>query len=127
MALDEKSIKKLEAMTISNDVDRQNTTIRAVLEEMKEFLCAKNNSYDGSAFKAVMYAGNQISPMQTIDVRITDKIRRLQSSNPNFDGEDTEKDLLGYLILKLALKQMQKLPPPPSMFVKAEGIVRGGT
>ena len=78
-------------------VIEQNKAICDVLDDLKAFLCAKNN----------VYSGKVVDPEQTINVRIVDKIRRLESENPNFDGEDTEKDLLGYLVIKMALKRLE--------------------
>jgi len=88
------------------EVEAQNVKICKVLDDLKTFLCGKNISYDGSAFKAIAYCGKLISPLEAVDVRIVDKIRRLQSADPNFQGEDTEEDLLGYLVIKKVLKAL---------------------
>jgi hypothetical protein len=82
------------------DVELQNECIKEECQAMAEFLSSKNTSYDGSVFKEVTYCGKVISPTEGADIRITDKLRRLQSSDPNFNGEDAELDLLGYLLLK---------------------------
>jgi hypothetical protein len=92
-------------------------TVRSIGPEFADLLVAKNTSYDSSAFKDVWYAGRLIKAMETLDIRITDKIRRLQSTDPNFNGEDVEFDLAGYLILKQALKK----------WLNGKGYVAGGT
>jgi hypothetical protein len=89
-------------------VKQQNECINSVLVELSEFLCQKNLSYDGSAFKEVKY-GNKVVPAEdTIDVRITDKIRRLTGGGTNYINEPDEKDLLGYLVIKLALQKVRE-------------------
>jgi hypothetical protein len=88
-------------------LERQNAEIKSVCDEIALFLSRKNTSYEGSAFRDIAYGGKIILAEDAIDCRINDKIKRLQSSDPSFDGEDSEKDLLGYLIVKLALKRLR--------------------
>jgi len=86
-----------------SDFDRQQEAIEQACEDLKEFLLAKNESYQGSAFREITYDGRVIYPYEALDCRIIDKMRRLQSDNSAFEAEDTEKDLCGYLVLKQAL------------------------
>jgi hypothetical protein len=72
------------------------------------FLIAKNNAY-GNSFAEPIQVFAKSSPLEQLNVRIDDKIKRLL----NKDGaakrkvkEDTELDLIGYLILKRVLKRM---------------------
>lgn len=88
-----------------SDLDAQNDCIKEICADFAEFLVGKNTSYAGSVFRDMNYAGTHIPAEQTINIRITDKIRRLQSTDPNFNGEDSEADLLGYLLLKRAVKR----------------------
>src|ERR1019366_5014235 len=86
-------------------VSDQSMAIRAVCSEMGDFLVGKNESYNGAVFNDVVFNGKTIGAADTINVRITDKIRRLMSGKV-YEGDDDEKDLLGYLILKQALKKL---------------------
>ena len=95
-------------MPANSSEDLQQEAIKEVCDEISAFLQGKNKSYQGSAFRDIVYTGKVIKAEDTINVRIVDKIRRLQSDNPNFDGEDSELDLCGYIILKRALKKISK-------------------
>lgn len=85
----------------------QNQAIECAIGKISDTLIKKNAAYDGSAFKEILIAGQRIPAEQTILVRITDKMRRLQSSSAEFDSEDTLLDLAGYIILLKALKSYQ--------------------
>lgn len=93
-------------------LEKQNKIIEEVCKELATFLVGKNTSYDGSVFKEIVYSGQVIDPDQTLTVRIVDKIKRLQSSDSGFNGEDSELDLCGYLILRLALKKYNLIVQP---------------
>jgi hypothetical protein len=68
-----------------------------VLEEIEQMLLAKNAAYGNSALDPLRVF-SQASPEEQIRVRIDDKLKRLQNQTP-WDAEDTELDLIGYLIL----------------------------
>jgi hypothetical protein len=68
-----------------------------VLEEIEQMLLAKNAAYGNSALDPVRIFSKS-SPEEQIRVRIDDKLKRLQNQMPG-DAEDTELDLIGYLIL----------------------------
>jgi hypothetical protein len=94
-----------DALTIEkSEFESQQEAIEQACDELKDFLLDKNESYQGSAFKEVTYNGRTMYPEDTIDSRIVDKIRRLQSDSADFEGEDSELDLCGYIVLKRALK-----------------------
>ena len=79
------------------------TRIRAACAEVAEFLVAKNASYGDSALHPlrVFSRGDAVD---SLAARIDDKLARLKFA-PDAYGEDTIKDLLGYLILlRLALE-----------------------
>lgn len=61
-----------------------------------EMLVQKNKSYGNSALDPVRIF-SKASPVEQILVRIDDKLSRL--SRGSADGEDVEKDLMGYLVL----------------------------
>ncbi len=66
-------------------------------EEIKEMLLAKNKAYGDSALNPVRVFSKADS-VEQIRVRLDDKLSRLKRGN-EFDGDDTIKDLIGYLIL----------------------------
>jgi len=66
-------------------------------DEMKEFLIEKNESYGNSAFEPVGIFSTG-SAVENLCVRIDDKLSRLMGGE-EFAGDDTIKDLCGYLIL----------------------------
>jgi len=71
-------------------------------DAVKELLLAKNREYGNSALEPIgVFSG--ASAEQQIDVRIDDKLKRIQTTR-NINSlqvhEDTEMDLIGYMILK---------------------------
>ncbi|WP_461521134.1 hypothetical protein [Porticoccus sp.] len=74
--------------------------IRAMCEEMAEFLVGKNRSYGNSAAQPVRVFAKGMSPTAQIDVRIDDKINRMMQGG-EYPGDDTVRDLAGYLILRM--------------------------
>jgi hypothetical protein len=75
-----------------------------VLAEIRELLLSKNASYGNSALQpiGIFARGN---PIEQIDVRIDDKLNRIKNGH-EFHGEDTIKDLIGYLILRLVVTKL---------------------
>jgi len=74
------------------------------LQEIREFLISKNQAYGNSAMEPVRVF-SKADAVEQIRVRIDDKISRLMRGRA--DGEDTELDLLGYLILLRVATRMQ--------------------
>lgn len=84
--------------------------ITEVCREMEEFLLSKNQSYGNSVADPVRIF-HKGSPMDAINARIDDKLSRLARGCTS--QEDTELDLIGYLILKRAMeKRAKKLGHP---------------
>jgi len=72
------------------------------IQALKEFLLQKNEKYGNSAINPIRRFAKS-DCVEQLNVRIDDKLSRLIRGNG--DDEDTELDLLGYLILKrVALK-----------------------
>jgi hypothetical protein len=95
--------------TVDPIVEEANKAIVEVLKEMRAFLLEKNRCYQGSAFKDISFGGKVIDADTTINVRMTDKLRRLQSSSLSFESfSDTLDDLAGYIIIKRALAKLRK-------------------
>lgn len=88
----------------NNHLARQ--AISETCDEVKVFLLHKNESYGNSAFDPVR-CFSKAGVIDQIDVRIDDKLSRLMRGHAA--GEDVEKDLLGYLILKAAYCKYRNL------------------
>lgn len=78
-------------------------SIQEVCEEIKAFLLEKNRAYGNSAADPVRIF-SKVDPLEQINVRIDDKLSRMARGN-EYPGDDTELDLVGYLILKRAIKR----------------------
>jgi len=84
------------------ELEEVQALIKQECDAVKELLLMKNREYGNSALEPVrvfscMFAQDQI------DVRIDDKLKRIQTTRELDDlqiHEDTEQDLIGYLILK---------------------------
>lgn len=74
--------------------------------ETQDFLLGKNAAYGNSVFDPVRLF-SKASLVEQINVRIDDKISRLMRGHAA--GEDVEDDLLGYLMIKKAVKHYLKL------------------
>jgi len=83
-----------------------NEAQRLIVEEcdaVRTLLLAKNREYGNSALDPVGVF-SRLDAVAQIEVRIDDKLKRLQTTRRMSDGEvqiheDTEQDLIGYLIL----------------------------
>lgn len=76
-------------------------------EMIKEMLLEKNRKYGNSAIEPKRIF-SKADPIEQINVRIDDKLSRIQSGQIDED-EDPEFDLIGYLILKRVAKEWQDL------------------
>jgi len=75
------------------------TKIEDKCNEIKTFLLEKNKAYGNSALDPInIFSKN--TAVEQIAVRIDDKLNRLKKGS-EFQGDDTVKDLAGYLILYL--------------------------
>jgi hypothetical protein len=84
-----------------NDEDGGNEVHRLIQEVCNEtatFLIGKNKKYGNSALNPIRIF-SKAEPLEQINVRIDDKINRLYQGG-EYPGDDDEKDLLGYLVLK---------------------------
>jgi hypothetical protein len=68
-----------------------------VLLDVRTMLVEKNRKYGNSALKPCRVF-SKAGPVEQIKVRIDDKLSRLMSGQHD-DTEDSEFDLLGYLVL----------------------------
>ena len=100
-------------------------TIKQVCEELTEFLLAKNKAYGDSASDPVRIF-SKTDPLEQINIRIDDKLSRIARGN-EFDGDDTELDLIGYLVLKRAIKRKHREEGPvealsPKWLQRPQGV-----
>jgi hypothetical protein len=72
-------------------------------ERIANFLLEKNKAYGNSAAEPIRIF-SKADPLAQIDIRIDDKLSRI-AKGAEFPGDDTELDLIGYLILKRVLKR----------------------
>jgi hypothetical protein len=83
------------------------TTIELIdreCENIKALLIAKNRAY-GNSFADPINIFSQSTPAEQINVRIDDKLNRIKKGQDKEEvPEDTELDLIGYLILKRVLR-----------------------
>lgn len=77
--------------------------IQDVCQELYEFLAAKNEAYGDSALNPVRIFSTADATEQ-LKVRIDDKLNRLLQGK-EYDGDDTVKDLAGYLILLMVAQK----------------------
>jgi len=80
-----------------------NELLTEEIEFLYDFLTQKNISYGNSALEPINIF-SKASAIDQIDVRIDDKINRIKKGK-EYATEDTELDLLGYLILKRIAKK----------------------
>jgi hypothetical protein len=73
---------------------------------LSEMLIEKNKSYGNSAIEPNKFF-SKLNWEDRINVRIDDKINRIAKGS-EFVGEDTEMDLIGYLILKRVGRKFYK-------------------
>mgnify|MGYP001828668688 CR=1 FL=1 len=77
--------------------------IKEVCCEIRNLLIEKNRAYGNSAAEPVRIF-SKVDALEQINVRIDDKLSRL-AHGTEYQGDDTELDLVGYLILKRAIKR----------------------
>ena len=80
--------------------------IRQKCNEIANFLVEKNRAYGNSVGEPVSIFAKRLDKLAQMDVRIDDKISRLQKGS-EYPGDDTVKDLAGYLILRMVITEME--------------------
>ena len=77
--------------------------IKELMEELSEMLIEKNNAYGDSALDPTRIF-SKADNIEQLYVRIDDKLSRVQRGY-EYPGDDTIKDLIGYLVLLLIAKE----------------------
>lgn len=79
--------------------------VRRITDQIADLLIAKNKAYGDSALNPIRVFSKS-DRIEQLNVRIDDKISRIQRGT-DFEDEDTERDLIGYLVLKLIAKESE--------------------
>ncbi|MBL7132877.1 MAG: hypothetical protein ISS78_02150 [Phycisphaerae bacterium] len=81
-------------------------------DAIKAMLIAKNAAYGASAFEPLRLF-SKADPVEQLNVRIDDKLSRLARGN-EYAGDDTELDLIGYLVLRRVARALRRpaVEPP---------------
>lgn len=79
--------------------------VRRITGQIADLLIVKNKAYGDSALNPIRVFSKS-DRIEQLNVRIDDKISRIQRGT-DFEDEDTERDLIGYLILKLIAKESE--------------------
>lgn len=80
-------------------------SVYRITDQIARLLIAKNKAYGDSALNPIRVFSKS-DRIEQLNVRIDDKISRIQRGT-DFEDEDTERDLIGYLILKLIAKESE--------------------
>lgn len=92
-----------------NPTDVQ-AAIAQVCDEIKQTLLEKNRAYGNSALDPLRIF-SRADPVEQLNVRIDDKLSRVARGS-EFAGDDTELDLIGYLVLRRVARTLAKAPAP---------------
>ena len=90
---------------------RIESAIAAVCDEVKGLLIEKNRAYGNSAL-APLRIFSRADPVEQLNVRIDDKLSRVARGS-EFAGDDTELDLIGYLVLRRVARELAKPEDTP--------------
>lgn len=91
-------------------VSRTQELIREECNEILDILLEKNRKYGDSAINPVRVFSSA-SDIEQINVRLDDKLSRIINSQDD-DTEDTELDIIGYLILKRVQRRTREMRIP---------------
>lgn len=90
--------------TISKDVDVQKMIVEEC-DKIKNLLLEKNKAYGNSAIEPLRIF-SKLDNIEQIKVRIDDKLSRISKGSKTSIQEDTEQDLIGYLVLLRICKEI---------------------
>lgn len=97
--------KKIEALFENNAPSTDvNQRITMYCEDICDLLISKNKAYGNSALDPV-HIFSDVGTLERLNIRIDDKLSRIMRGH-EYSNEDTEKDLIGYLILKQIYKRI---------------------
>ena len=93
-AIDDYAAQGAESQSFDNQVDD-------VLDMVSDMLKKKNKAYGNSALDPIRVF-SKADPVEQLNVRIDDKLSRIMRGTDS--GEDTELDLIGYLVIRRIAK-----------------------
>ena len=73
--------------------------VNSITNQVRELLVDKNRLYGNSALEPIRVF-SKADTIEQINVRIDDKLKRIQNRQDD-ENEDTDMDLIGYLILRV--------------------------
>jgi len=88
-------------------VNEAQQAIARVCDEVKALLLEKNSSYGNAALDPVRIF-SRAGPVEQLNVRIDDKLSRIARGS-EYAGDDTELDLIGYLVLRRVARRLAQL------------------
>jgi len=88
-----------EAAKPDPEITEFEAAVQNVLNSIRDLLVYKNKKYGNSALEPIRVFSKE-SALEQLNVRVDDKLSRIKNSGNNHSDEDTEFDLIGYLILK---------------------------
>jgi hypothetical protein len=89
-----------------NDLNRVQELIVLECDSVKNLLLEKNASYGNSATDPLCVF-SKLNAIERVKVRLDDKLSRIARGR-EYGQEDTEQDIIGYLILKRILVILEK-------------------
>jgi hypothetical protein len=95
------------------------TAIAQVCDDVKRVLLEKNRAYGNSALDPVRIF-SKADPVEQLNVRIDDKLSRIARGS-EYAGDDTELDLIGYLVLRRVARTLSKHAEAPLVRVGSGG------
>jgi hypothetical protein len=93
-----------------NPTDVQ-AAIAQVCDDVKRVLLEKNCAYGNSALDPLRIF-SRADPVEQLNIRIDDKLSRIARGH-EFAGDDTELDLIGYLVLRRVARTLAAPGQPP--------------
>ena len=85
--------------------------IAQVCDDVKRVLLEKNRTYGNSALDPVRIF-SRADPVEQLNVRIDDKLSRIARGS-EYAGDDTELDLIGYLVLRRVARMVKEPADTP--------------
>ena len=87
------------------------TAIADVCDEVKRVLLEKNTAYGNSALDPIRIF-SKADALEQLNIRIDDKLSRVARGS-EYAGDDTELDLIGYLVLRRVARTLKKPAEAP--------------
>lgn len=84
------------------------TKIKLKVKLLQNLLITKNRNYGNSALEPANIF-SELSSIESIKIRIDDKLKRIENKGVNDETEDTVMDLAGYLILLMIARDDQEI------------------